>query len=290
MDRRALCIGINDYPGTQNDLHGCVNDAHDWAAALSKRGFEVAGMLIDKAATGDAMRSAMRGIVQGAKSGDEIVITYSGHGSYVPDENGDEKDGTDECLCPHDITRNGPIIDDELDDIFRDHAKGVRVVLIADSCNSGTVSKFQPITTPAPTRRAEGLQRLVRFLPPENFLSERRTATLGAPRVFRAASAPGRSASLLLAACREAELSYDAYFDDRPNGAFTFIALDELAKLPAAATFRDWLAKIRKRLPTQQYPQTPQLYGASTMKAWKVFGGGGASDGKGKGRKPAAKR
>ncbi|WP_349769079.1 caspase family protein, partial [Zoogloea sp.] len=27
MSKKALCIGINDYPGTQNDLSGCVNDA-----------------------------------------------------------------------------------------------------------------------------------------------------------------------------------------------------------------------------------------------------------------------
>jgi hypothetical protein len=26
MAKRALLIGINDYPGTQNDLQGCVND------------------------------------------------------------------------------------------------------------------------------------------------------------------------------------------------------------------------------------------------------------------------
>ncbi len=32
MAYKALCIGINDYPGTQNDLSGCVNDAQDWAA------------------------------------------------------------------------------------------------------------------------------------------------------------------------------------------------------------------------------------------------------------------
>ena len=31
MSKKALCIGINDYPGTQNDLSGCVNDANDWA-------------------------------------------------------------------------------------------------------------------------------------------------------------------------------------------------------------------------------------------------------------------
>ena len=31
MGKKALCIGINDYPGTGMDLRGCVNDADDWA-------------------------------------------------------------------------------------------------------------------------------------------------------------------------------------------------------------------------------------------------------------------
>ncbi len=41
MNQRALCVGINDYPGTDSDLAGCANDAADWAAALRKRGFEL---------------------------------------------------------------------------------------------------------------------------------------------------------------------------------------------------------------------------------------------------------
>jgi len=27
MGKHALCIGIDDYPGTDSDLAGCVNDA-----------------------------------------------------------------------------------------------------------------------------------------------------------------------------------------------------------------------------------------------------------------------
>ena len=40
MTKFALCIGINDYPGTDSDLAGCVNDANDWAAAFAKRGLQ----------------------------------------------------------------------------------------------------------------------------------------------------------------------------------------------------------------------------------------------------------
>ena len=34
MAKRALCVGINDYPIRGMDLKGCVNDAQDWARAL----------------------------------------------------------------------------------------------------------------------------------------------------------------------------------------------------------------------------------------------------------------
>jgi Caspase domain len=58
MAKKALCIGINNYPATHMDLQGCVNDANDWAAALSGRGFAVTTLLDDQA-TKLAMVAAM---------------------------------------------------------------------------------------------------------------------------------------------------------------------------------------------------------------------------------------
>ena len=80
LPKRALCIGINDYPGTGSDLSGCVNDAKDWAGMLTGRGFEVTTML-DKDATKAKIASAMTEVVKGAGYGDLAVITYSGHGT-----------------------------------------------------------------------------------------------------------------------------------------------------------------------------------------------------------------
>jgi len=74
MSKKALCIGINDYPGTQNDLSGCVNDANDWAATLTARGFTVS-KLIDAQATKAAMVAGIGGLVSGAAKGDTVVIT-----------------------------------------------------------------------------------------------------------------------------------------------------------------------------------------------------------------------
>jgi hypothetical protein len=271
MAKRALCIGINDYPGTGSDLAGCVNDAHDWAAAFKARGFTVR-MLLDKQATGKAMRAAIKALVGGAKSGDSVVIQYSGHGSFVPDQNGDEPDGTDECLCPYDIGARGPITDDELFDLYCDHARNVKLLTISDSCHSGTVAKFAPITTPPTITGGQAPQRKVRFLPPAAYLAQAKLAQLGTRRAFRTSSPPGRYGALLLAGCQDTEYSYDAYFQGRPNGAFSFVALKTLAKLPARATYLDWYKAIRKALPSQQYPQSPNLYGSSSMKGWKVLG------------------
>lgn len=270
MTKKALCIGINDYPGTDSDLEGCVNDSCDWAAVLEKLGFRTQKML-NRTATGKAMRKAIRSLVTGAGKGDSIIIQYSGHGSFVPDLDGDEPDGTDECLCPYDVRTRGPITDDELFELLRPRETGVKVVMISDSCHSGTVARFAPIVTPPTILGGNAPQRKVRFLPPSVYLPRREAAKLGARRALRASSPPGRYAALLMAGCRDTEYSYDAYFQGRPNGAFTFVALQALAKLPANATYADWHKKIRTMLPSRQYPQTPNLYGSSSMKRWKVL-------------------
>src|SRR4051812_8546697 len=96
------------------DLAGCVNDANDWAAELTSRGFTVS-KLVDAQATKAAMVAGFKSVIGSAGNGDIVVITYSGHGTYAPDLNGDELDGLDEALCPHDLqTGGGALLDDEI--------------------------------------------------------------------------------------------------------------------------------------------------------------------------------
>ena len=227
--------------------------------------------MLDKDATGKAIRQAIKSVIGAAKTGDSVVIQYSGHGSFVPDEDGDEPDGTDECICPYDITSKGPITDDELFDLYNDKSRGVKLLVISDSCHSGTVARFAPSFMLPTTRGGDAPQPKVRFLPPENFLSKKAMAGLSVRRTSRASSPPGRYAALLMAGCQDREYSYDAYFQGRPNGAFSFVALKELAKLKPSATYRQWYDAIRKALPSQQYPQSPNLFGSKSMAKWKVF-------------------
>lgn len=78
-----------------------------------------------------------------------------------------------------------------------------------------------------------------------------------------------RSSALLLAACSDVEVAYDAWFSGRANGAFTYAALQALAENPA--TYRDWQQGIRALLPSVDYQQTPQLTAGSGQRRWLTF-------------------
>jgi metacaspase-1 len=199
----ALCIGINDYPGVSNDLYGCRNDAADWTDALTARGFDVR-TLLDSAASGAAIRTGVADLLSRTSAGDAVVITYSGHGTWVPDLDGDEPDHRDEALCPHDIAANGPLLDDELFTLFSAASPGVRTVLISDSCHSGTLTR---LSRPLGDSRCSS-----RFLAPSTFLSPPTGNLSRGPSRTRP-----RSSALLLSACRDTEYSYDATFSGRPN-------------------------------------------------------------------------
>lgn len=261
MAKQALCIGINDYPGTDNDLQGCVNDANDWAALLRERGFQVTSLL-DKQATKAAIVEHIERLLAQDKAGDQIVITYSGHGTWLPDQDGDEADHRDEALCPYDLS-NGPLLDDELFELFNARHPRARLVLISDSCHSGTVARYSRLTPG---------DRRVRYLSMSHFVSDRmqlaraRSVERSAPR------SRARLGALLMAGAQDTEYSWDTSFEGRPNGAFTRVAIDALRTLPSSATYSEWQRAIRSRLPSADYPQSPNLVGTATQKRWPIFG------------------
>lgn len=263
--RNAICIGINSYAGAP--LAGCVNDADDWAHALGGLGFSV-GVLDDAQATRAAIVAAVARTVASLRGpGDVAAITYSGHGTWVLDRDGDEPDGRDEAFCPHDLGPGGRNLlrDDDVRTLLAARPEGARVVLVTDCCHSGTI--FRAVASPdAPAAR-------VRFLPPAQFAADpgeaRRYEQLARTPVARSdAPLPG---VVHLAACRDTEYSYDTAFGGRPGGAFTHFALAALAALPARANYADWAAALATRLPSVSYPQSPRLNAAAGDAAAAVF-------------------
>jgi uncharacterized caspase-like protein len=100
------------------------------------RGFDARTLL-----TVDATRDAVTGVIADAAAqlsdGDIFFMTVSSHGGQVPDPNSDEPDGLDETWCLYD----GQLLDDELSYALAAFAAGVRVLVVSDSCHSGSVVK-----------------------------------------------------------------------------------------------------------------------------------------------------
>ncbi len=244
--KKAICIGINNYPGIFNDLKGCVNDARDWSALLQGLGFDVS-LMLDSQATRQNVKAALQGLVGTTNAGDLAVLTYSGHGTQVVDSGSDEEDPYDEAICLYD----GNVIDDELRLILEGLHRQATLVMISDSCFSGSVT------------RIAGEKATPRFIPPAVSTAGR---TARRPFLLPEANMP----EILITGCSDSEYSYDAEFNGRPNGAMTALALGVIQQNPNA-TYREFYAALRALLPSDDYPQSPQLEGSDVNKDRKLF-------------------
>ena len=141
----SLHIGLNavdpvHYAGWSGPLNACEADASDLGALAAAQGFATSTLLTVEA-TREAVTSAFAHAAAALEPGDIFLITYSGHGGQLPDRNGDEPDLVDETWCLYD----GEIVDDELNALYRAFRAGVRIVVLSDSCHSGSVTKLRAL-------------------------------------------------------------------------------------------------------------------------------------------------
>jgi len=154
----SLHIGLNSvdpahYSGWAGPLSACEADAQDMEAIARARGAKPT-RLLTAAATRQAVIKAIGSAAKTLKPGDYFLLSYSGHGGQVKDTSGDESDGTDETWCLYD----GQLIDDEIYQLFAKFASGVRILVLSDSCHSGTVTRDLLV-------RAAGVEGAPRAMP-----------------------------------------------------------------------------------------------------------------------------
>ena len=142
----GLVVGIDDYIGTVNDLSGAVNDAEGIAASLQAVHADKIIKLINGAATKSTIQHAWYDLVHTAEPGDTIVFSYAGHGGQEPEPPGwQEPNGKSDnfLLANYEPSGQGSIeriVDWEMYQWLKAaDDKGVQVVLVADSCHSGTM-------------------------------------------------------------------------------------------------------------------------------------------------------
>lgn len=264
--KRALCVGIGDYPVPGRDLRGTVNDAKAWASLLN-RSFDFAkadiALVLDEKATRSRILGELDALLAGTRADDVRVFMIACHGTYLADEDGDEADEYDEALCPWDY-KDALIRDDELRERLAGTKRGARVTVITDCCYSGTVTR-DPAPDPAGDRR-------LRFMPPDQ-LGRTVIADVRAkahPR-RKARTGAGAMKELLLSACRSDQYAYEDKFGRSHLGALSYHAIRLIEQAAGDISYANLAQALRRVLREAGYDQEPQLEASAAFKRRKVF-------------------
>jgi hypothetical protein len=282
----SLHLGLNavdpaHYSGWGGPLSACEFDAKDMSALAKSRKMKPTTLLTKKA-TRKAALAGMRAAAKQLRSEDLFLLTYSGHGGQVDDVTGEEDDKLDETWCLYD----GELIDDELYLELSRFAAGVRVLVLSDSCHSGTVtrarptagarSKMMPPDVAAKTYQAhkkfyDTLQRDVakaagraRLQEPDAALANVHAAT--SHRLTRIGK-KSKAAVILISGCQDDQTSMDG---DK-NGAFTEQLLKVWDRGAYRGSYTAFHAAIVAKMPKSQRPNLFLLGPAASFAKQEPF-------------------
>lgn len=145
--RKALLVGINDYPDPENQLNGCVNDVFRMSEVLQEMGFDPSEIkvVLNERATSGNLRTMMDWLLKDSQNGDTRIFYYSGHGAQIPasDTDGIDDDHLDECLVTYDFDwkRENAYTDKEFLKSYSQLPYGVDFITILDCCHSGGMTR-----------------------------------------------------------------------------------------------------------------------------------------------------
>jgi hypothetical protein len=253
----ALNIGLNrvdpthyqDADGKPWDgaLSGCENDANDMRVLAQAQGMD-GPLLLNEAATSAAVTEAIRDAARRLQPGDLFFLTYSGHGGQLTDYEGDETDREDETWVLYDRE----LLDDELFALWAEFPPGARILVLSDSCHSGSMTR---------AAREEGYEALreandakTRELPVDV-----QAKTYRAHRAMydeiKAAHPRGDRAALsahvlLISGCQDEQLSLDG----TGNGLFTGTLLYVWGDGAFDGDYAALHSAIVERMPPEQTP------------------------------------
>lgn len=142
QQRRALLVGINQYPREQDRLEGCVNDVFLMSSVLQECGFppESIRVCLDERATAEGITERLRWLLDDPRPDDERVFYYSGHGATLAEYGENlEPDRKTETLVPWDFdwSPSRAIVDDQIFAMYSQLPYRTRFAMILDCCHSG---------------------------------------------------------------------------------------------------------------------------------------------------------
>jgi hypothetical protein len=133
---------------------------------------------------------------------------------------------------------------------------GATVIVMADSCFSGTITRAFNTVNPHPTKN--------RF-----YQNPELSVRANVNRAFASRNASPMK-WITMSACGENQYSADAYISSSYHGAYSWFAWNCLRP---GMTYQEWQNAINKSLPSSEFEQKPQIEGPAELLNRKVFEG-----------------
>ena len=248
------------------DLQGCQYDIADnmRTKLINMYGFHPDNirMLLDDRATRSNILDRLNWLIHHENA--ELVMLYSGHGSYVADRNGDEVDGVDEVMVCYDHDWDQPLIDDILGAHFRLIPPTSFLSFLTDSCHSASQDRaiFDKL------KKHHSWPKAKHLMPPKD-IAARDYLLKKHIRHIGESYSRDQDNMMVFSGCRDDQTSADAFINNQWQGAFTW-AYSQLIK--PDLTWADIYQQVISLLSEKGFSQVPQLNGAE-LETRPIFGG-----------------
>ncbi|HLP61610.1 MAG TPA: caspase family protein [Candidatus Deferrimicrobium sp.] len=251
VSKHGLLIGIDDYKisglenlkGTENDLQ-LIKDV-----LLNNLGFQEQEITVlkNKNATHSGLEKAFSQLAEKINNGDFVYIHYCGHGSQTLDNDGDEYPGLyDQTWVPYGSRSDRmegkdcyDITDDELHQwllpIFN---KTEHVVIVSDSCYSAGVTRGNILSARSVSPDLRHYPSIGKIVVKKDFAD-----------------------GIIIGAAQDDELAFEAIFDGKIHGLFSWYWLDSLKKSRPGDTWSDLFQRTYIMVSNYFDQQHPQFQG-----------------------------
>ncbi len=267
----ALLIGIGDYPveGGWQRINSS-NDIFVISDALRQRGFPDENIFIlkDQQATRAGILNIWNAVLlPRIQRGDVVYFQFSGHGQQVADDNGDELDGYDEAIVPHDsplryqagvYQGENLIRDDELNRIFSDVRQRLgpsgNLMVVLDACHSGTGTRGM-----APARGTDVAMASDEY---KSSAAQRTGDGYSAPQ-FGAVGAAELAPMVAFFGSAHNQLNFEARNEQgQLLGSLSYALSKKLSQASPSTTYRGLFDQIRQEMSNTAPNQQPQAEGS----------------------------
>jgi hypothetical protein len=299
--RRALLVGINEFPNPAWKLRGCVNDSLDLLDILKTYyGFQTdeIHLLHDKKATSKTIRDQLTWLLSDYAGNDVRLFAFSSHGTQVDDKSGDEVESFDEVIVPYDHSWENPFLDDLLYEIFKDIPESVNFTFLADTCHSGTIQRdllesgidFVSRYIPPPpeirdlilikqeeaqdaeeTYIAQEMVEMLKLIPMDQWaqkINEIRELLRNRFRHNRYQMV-ATNKHILLASCRSDQTSADAFIEGTYRGAFTWALGKAIRESNGNVSYEKAMRSASEKM--KKFTQIPQLECPDNQRGLRLF-------------------